>query len=160
MIPRIKREGPARTNGEGNIDWIERYCRIPEGVHVGKPLILHPFQSDIIKAIYDNEVATRTAIISMGRKNAKTTISATLLLLHLCGYEATTNSELYSTAQSRDQAAILFKLACKIINQSPDLDAMIKIIKSRKKLECPDKGTVYQALSSDVPGSFGISSSL
>lgn len=65
------------------------------------------------------------AIISFGRKNGKTALSAMLLLLHLCGPEARPNSQLYSAAQSRDQAAILFNLAAKMVRFSPTLAAFV-----------------------------------
>jgi phage terminase large subunit-like protein len=101
------------TRGKRNCAWIEANCRIPEGRFVGQPVKLRAWQREIILGIYDNP--TRRAIISFGRKNAKTTLSAFLLLLHLCGPEARANSQLYSAAQSRDQAAILFSLASKIV---------------------------------------------
>jgi hypothetical protein len=41
----------------------------------------------------------------------KTALSAFLLLLNLCGPEAKQNSQLFSAAQSRDQASLLFSLA-------------------------------------------------
>ena len=53
-------------------------------------------------------MATRRAIISRGRKNAKTCECAFILLLHLCGPEHRINSQMFSCAQSRDQAAVLF----------------------------------------------------
>jgi DNA modification methylase len=71
------------TRGQRNIDWIEGHCRIPEGRFVGQPVKLRPWQQEIIRGIYDQP--TRRAIISFGRKNAKSTLSAWLLLLHLCG---------------------------------------------------------------------------
>jgi phage terminase large subunit-like protein len=75
-------------------------------------------------AIYDNPTGTRRAIISRGRKNAKTTESALILLLHLCGPEARPNSQLNSAAQSRDQAGILFALAAKMVRLSPVLNKL------------------------------------
>ena len=97
------------------IAFIETVCFVPEGKFVGQPLKLQAWQKDILRAIYDNQAGTRRAIISMGRKNAKTTLSACLLLAHLCGPPARNrpNSELYSAAQSRDQAGIIFSLAAK-----------------------------------------------
>src|SRR5580700_7304731 len=87
------------------IAFIETVCFVPEGKFVGQPLRLQPWQRDILRAIYDNPAGTRRAIISLGRKNAKTTLAACLLLAHLCGPPARNrpNSELYSAAQSRDQ---------------------------------------------------------
>ena len=99
------------------IAFIETVCFIPEGKFVGQPLKLQAWQKDILRAIYDNPHGTRRAIISMGRKNAKTTLAACLLLAHLCGPPARNrpNSELYSAAQSRDQAGIIFSLAAKMV---------------------------------------------
>jgi hypothetical protein len=108
-------------SGPRNIAWIESVCRVPEGKFVGKPVVLRPWQKKIIRGIYDTP--TRRAIISFGRKNGKTALAAFLLLLHLCGPEARPNSQLNSAAQSKEQAAVLFKLAAKIVRLSPELQA-------------------------------------
>ena len=140
-----------------NIAWIEKYCRIPEGKHAGEPVRLRPFQKRVIRQIYNSP--TRQIIISFGRKNAKTTLSAFLLLLHLAGPEAAKNpnSQLYSAAQSRDQAAILFALAAKIVRMSPKLHAVIGIRDSAKQLYCEALGTLYRALSAEASTAFGLS---
>ena len=145
------------TRGERNIRWIEKHCRIPEGKFVGKAVKLREWQRDEIKRIYDNPAGTRTAILSFGRKNAKTTISAFLLLLHLCGPESRPNSQLVSTALSRDQAAILFALAAKIVRLSPTLNDVVGIRDNAKQLYCTARGTLYKALSSDASTNFGSS---
>lgn len=49
------------TRGERVIAFIHRYICVPEGKHVGKPLVLMKFQEDFIKAIYDNPAGTRRA---------------------------------------------------------------------------------------------------
>lgn len=145
----------AKTRGDRAIEWIESYCRIPEGKFVGQPVKLVKFQKDVIKGIYDTP--TRRAIISFGRKNAKTTLSAFLLLLHLCGTEAKANSQLYSAAQSREQASILFSLAAKIIRMSPDLSDYVGIRDTAKQLYCKDLGTLYRALSAEASTAYGLS---
>ena len=143
------------TRGERNIAWIQEHCRIPEGKFVGQPVKLAEFQQDVIRGIYDTP--TRRAIVSFGRKNAKTTLSAFLLLLHLCGPESRANSQLYSAAQSRDQASILFALAAKVVRMSPDLAAVVTIRDTAKQLFCPDLGTLYRALSADAATAYGLS---
>lgn len=143
------------SRGERNIAWIEGFCRIPEGKFVGKPVKLCGFQRDVIRGIYDSP--TRRAIISFGRKNAKTTLSAFLLLLHLCGPEARANSQLYSAAQSRDQAAILFALAAKVVRMSPDLSQYVAVRDTAKQLYCAEMGTLYRALSADASTAYGLS---
>lgn len=93
----------------------------------------------------------------MARKNAKTAFSAFLLLLHLCGPEARANSQLFSAAQSRDQAAVLFELAAKMVRMSPDLASVIVIRDTAKQLLCPELGTLYRALSAEASTAFGLS---
>lgn len=143
------------TRGERNANWIESFCCVPEGSLVGQPVRLRDWQRDIIKGIYDTP--TRRAIISFGRKNGKTAISAFLLLLHLCGPEARPNSQLYSAAQSRDQAAILFALAAKIVRMSPDLNAVVVVRDTAKQLFCPELGSLYRALSAEASTAYGLS---
>lgn len=130
-------------------------CRIPEGKLVGQPVKLSPDQKRWIKQIYDTP--TRTFILSMARKNAKTALSAFLLLLHLCGPEAKANSQLYSAAQSRDQASILFALAAKVVRMSPDLSSVVTVRDTAKQLFCGDLGTLYRALSAEASTAYGLS---
>jgi phage terminase large subunit-like protein len=115
------------------------------------------FMKDDFRAIYDNRHGTRRAIISRGRKNAKTTESAMILLLHLCGPEARTNSQLYSAAQSREQASILFTLASKMVRLSPTLQPFITVRDTAKQLFCGDLGTLYRALSAEATTAYGLS---
>ena len=145
------------SRGDQAIAWIEANCRIPEGRDVGKPVLLRGWQRQEIKRIYDNPAGTRRAIISFGRKNAKTTLAAFLLLLHLCGKEHRVNSQLYSAAQSREQAAILFGLAAKIVRMSPELRDFVVIRDTAKQLYCPRLGTLYRALSADASTAYGLS---
>jgi phage terminase large subunit-like protein len=143
------------SRGERNCRWIEEYCLIPEGKFVGQPVVLRPWQREIICGIYNSP--TRRAVISFGRKNAKTTLSALLLLLHLCGPEARANSQLFSAAQSRDQAALLFSLAAKVVRLSPDLRQYVLVRDTAKQLACPELGTLYRALSAEASTAYGLS---
>lgn len=122
---------------------------------VGKPVKLTKHQRGWIKQIYDTP--TRLFILSMARKNAKTALSAFLLLLHLCGPEAKPNSQLYSAAQSREQAAILFALAAKVVRMSPDLSEYVLIRDTAKQLFCTEMGTLYRALSAEASTAYGLS---
>ena len=143
------------TRSERNAAWIEAHCRIPEGKLVGQPVKLTAEQRDWLRQIYDSP--TRTFILSMGRKNAKTAFSAFLLLLHLCGPEARPNCQLYSGAQSREQAAVLFALAAKMVRQSPDLGQYVTVRDTAKQLFCAELGTLYRALSAEPSTAYGLS---
>jgi phage terminase large subunit-like protein len=112
-----------RPTGREVIAFIEKFLRIPDGPDAGRPLILTPWQQQEVCRIYDNPAGTRRAIISTARKNAKTTLCGALLLNHLCGPSARgrPNTRLYSSAQSRDQAALTFDAARKMILWNNDL---------------------------------------
>lgn len=140
---------------ERNAQWIEEFCRVPEGKFVGKPVKLTKQQRGWLAQIYDSP--TRMFILSMARKNAKTAFSAFLLLLHLCGPEARPNSQLYSGAMSRDQASILFALAAKIVRLNADLKDNVHIRDTAKQLFCEALGTLYRALSADASTAYGLS---
>lgn len=147
--------GVRKGRGARNIAWIEKHCRIPEGKDVGKPVVLREWQRAELRKIYDNPHGTRMAIVSFGKKNAKTSMAAFLLLLHLCGPEAKPNTQLPSTAQSRDQAGVLFGLAAKIVRMSPTLLPVIVIRDNAKQLFCPELGTLYKALSAEASTAHG-----
>lgn len=148
-----RRSRPPVSRGERNAAWLEKHCRVPEGLYLGKPLKLTAEQRRWLGMIYDTP--TRTFILSMGRKNGKTVFAALLLLLHLVGPEAVANSGLFSAAQSRDQAALLFEYAAKIVRMSPALAQYVTIRDTAKQLLCRELGTVYRALSAEASTAFG-----
>jgi phage terminase large subunit-like protein len=141
-----------------NITWIETNCRVPDGHLVGQPVKLSPAQRVWLEMIYGTP--TRTFICSIPRKNAKTTTAAFLMLLHLVGPEAVPNGQLFSAAQSRDQAAILFALASKIVRMSEGLSQYVSIKESAKTMICSELGTVYKAISAEASTAFGLSCSM
>jgi len=143
------------TRARAVINWIEKHCYVPEGSMVGQRIKLRPWQKKEIVKIYDNPHVTRRAIISFGKKNGKTALVAMLLLCHTCGCEAVPNTQLYSGAMSRDQAAVLFGLAAKMVRMSPALDAYINIRDTAKELLCPELGTFYKALSAEAATAHG-----
>lgn len=136
-------------------DFIETYCRVPEGIDVGKPIKLRDWQRADLELIYDSP--TRRAIISEGRKNGKTAFAACLLLTHLSGPRAIPNSQIYSTAQSRDQASIVNNLAVKMVRLNADLSEWIRIKDTVKELIDVEEGTIYKALSADHSTAYGLS---
>ena len=137
------------TRGDRVIQFIERFCVIPEGDHVGKPALLAEFQKKFILEVYDNPHGTDTAILSIARKNAKTGTIAFLLLAHIVGPEAKQNARIISGAMSREQAGEVYNLASKCVLLSPKIRDIVKIIPSSKKLIGLPLGVEYQAISAE-----------
>lgn len=145
--------------------FIEKYCPVPEGPLVGKNVELLPEQTDFIERVYGNtnaagKLITRTGILSVGRKNGKTGIIAPILGGHLIGPEAKRNSMLYSAARSRDQAALVFNYLAKSLRLRNDLEGLVQITDSAKKIKGLALNTEYKALSADATTSFGVSPTL
>jgi len=139
------------------IAFAEKYCRVPDGALVGQPLRLAEFQKQFIRDIYDNPRGTRRAYLSMARKNGKTALIAVLLLAHVLGPEARVNAQIISGAMSRDQAALVFELARKMIFLEPRLAQRCRIVPSQKRIIGLLTRTEYHALSADAQTAHGLS---
>jgi phage terminase large subunit-like protein len=146
-----------RTRGEKVCAFIERFCIAPEGDHIGKPIRLEPFQRKFILEIYDNPLVTHTAYLSIARKNGKTALIASILLAHLVGPEAVQNSQIVSGAQSQDQAAVVFELARKMVELSPELSSVTHVHPSGKRLTGLRKNVLYRALAAEGKTAHGLS---
>lgn len=139
------------------IRFIETYCRTPEGAHVGQPIVLAEFQRRFIREVYDNPAGTRRAYLSVGRKNGKTSLIACILLAHLVGPEAKLNAQIVSGALSRDQAALVFNLAAKMVQLSPELSKIVRIVPSGKRLIGLSMNTEFRALAAEGRTAHGLS---
>ena len=122
---------------------------------MGQPVKLRPWQKEIIREIYGTP--TRRAIVSLARKNGKTAVASMLVLVHLVGPEAAPNGHIFSAAQSRDQAAIVFGLAAKMVRMSPKLNEIVTVRDSAKELLCSVTGVRYKALSAEATTAYGLS---
>lgn len=139
------------------ITFIEGFCVTPEGADVGKPLRLAEFQKDFIRDVYDNPAGTRRAILSIARKNGKSALIAGLLLAHLIGPEAKQNAQIVSGAMSRDQAALVFNLASKMVQASPKLSRLVRIVPSGKRLIGLPMNVEFRALAAEGKTAHGLS---
>lgn len=159
-IPKLRdwRSGKvALTRGEKVCAFIERYVRIPEGEAVGRPMQLDAFQEAFILSVYDNPAKTRLAILAVGRKNGKSALIAALDLAHIVGPEAVQNSQIISGARSRDQAALVFKLAQKMVQLNPDLAKICRIVPSGKSIVGLPMNVEYKAISAEAGTAHGLS---
>lgn len=145
------------TRGEKVCAFIEQYCLIPSGDHVGKPMVLEGFQRRFLLEVYDNPYGTRRAYLSIARKNGKTALIAAIVLAHVAGPEARKNAQLVSGAQSRDQAGIVFDLASKMVALSEKLAKLIRIVPSGKRLIGLARNVEYRALSAEGKTAHGLS---
>ena len=145
------------SRGGRVIAFIEKFCLVPEGSQVGRPIELVDFQKKFIRDIYDNPHGTRRAYLSLARKNGKSALTAGILLAHLVGPEAKQNSQIVSGAMSRDQASLVFNLASKMVQLSPELSGIVRIVPSSKRLIGLPMNVEYRALAADGTTAHGLS---
>src|SRR5262245_53036583 len=134
------------------------------GPLAGTQFRLRPWQKRFLKAVYasgrDRKRVVRTAVLSVGRGNGKTTLAAALALCHLAGPEAERRGEVYSAANDRFQASRIFNELSAIVSRVPWLAQRISIRRFTKELEdVGDTGSLFAALSADVPTKHGLAPS-
>ena len=144
-------------------DFIENLI-VPSGKGSGEPFVLQDFEKAFIRDIYDpiknGKRVIRRAILSIARKNGKSTIIAALALVHLVGPEAIRNGEIYTAATERDQAAIVFRYAAQMVRADPELEQFIKIVDSTKTMICFGNGSLFRALSAEAGSKYGFNPSV
>lgn len=159
--PKFKIVVRGRTRAARVISFIES-LPVTSGILAGRRFKLSRDQKRIIRDIYRTKKGrriVRQALLSFPRKNGKTTLTAALGLCHFCGPERESRGEIYSAANDRPQAAIIFR-EMKAMVLATDLRDRVIIRDFAKQLECTESGSIYQALSADVPTKHGFSSSM
>ena len=145
------------------IAFIEKLT-VPSGVGQGKPFKLRPWQKRFIRDVYepheDGKRQVRRAVLSVARKNGKTALIAALVLAHLIGPESVANGEIYSAANEREQAGIVFKFAAQLVRADPELEALLKVVDSTKTIACYSNGSFYRAISAEAGSKHGLNPSV
>lgn len=153
----MKRKAKALTRAGRVIAFIERYCIVPEGERAGLKMLLDEFQKEFVVAVYDNPELTWQAILSMAKKNGKTGLIAALVLCHVAGPEAVLNSQIVSGALSKEQSALVYDYAAKMVGLNPKLGRVIRLVPSRKRMYGLARNVEFRALAADAKRVQGIS---
>lgn len=143
------------TEGERVLRFAMEYLVFPEGKLMGKPLILDPFQCAFILAVFDSPQHISKAILSMARRGGKTLIMAVILINYIVGSLAKQNTLIRSAAMTREQSGLLYRLMALILNMSPKLDGLYRVVPSSKKIVGLRKNVEFQSLSRDAKGGHG-----
>lgn len=120
---------------------------------------LLPFQekivSDLIGTINkDGTRQYREAFIFLPRKNGKTELIAGLVLYFLF-LDNEFGAEIYSCANDREQATLVFQTAVAMIRMNKTLMSKCKIIESQKRIIRYDTNSFYRAISAEASTKHG-----
>ncbi|MDT0635045.1 terminase TerL endonuclease subunit [Spectribacter hydrogenooxidans] len=106
------------TDASKAIDFIQSLT-VPEGPKAGKPIKLAKFQRDFIRGSLKR--STAVAVLSVGRGNGKSALSAGLALGALLGiWDRQPRREVLIAARTRDQARVAFDFAAGFAQSLPD----------------------------------------
>lgn len=107
---------------------------VPEGRLAGKRLKLATFQKDFVRGAFAKETAV--ALLSIGRGNAKTSLSVGLALGHLMGVIAyQPKREIIFASRNRDQSKTAFNFLVGFIEGLPEEDREQFTIRHGSRLE-------------------------
>jgi phage terminase large subunit-like protein len=154
--------------GERAIAFIEK-LKITIGDDAGKPFKLRPWQKSFIRDVLNpvgesGKRRVRRAVLSIARKNGKTELAAALILVFLIGPAAEVNGEIYSAANDREQASIVFNAVARMVEASPVLSRHLKVIPSTKVIYVKTSGikaagSKFRALSAEAGTKHGLNPS-
>lgn len=138
--------------------------RVTKGILAGQAYEVHPFQQPIIEGWYatDDEGVriVRTGLLSVGRKNGKSGLAATIALCHLAGPLAEPRGEILVAATDRDQSGLIYDEVVALIEDDPELTNRCNIKRHEKTIIDVVTGSKFCALSSDAKKAHGFSPSV
>lgn len=121
----------SEKHGQHCIDFIETFCRHYQGEHAGDLVKLELFQKAFIQSLFgwidrDNGLRRfREYFFEVARKHGKSFLSACIACYMLVA-DGEDGAEVYSSATKLDQAKIIFNATKNIVEQSPELNALVK----------------------------------
>lgn len=110
--------------------FFENKLKLSEGQFEDEPFQLAPAQAFIIGSIFgwkrpDGTRRFRRAYIEQGKGNGKSPLAGGIGLYGLT-FDKEAGAEIYSAGATKDQAAILFRDAVKMVDKSPSLSSRLK----------------------------------
>lgn len=146
-------------------NFFERVLVHTKGRFARSPFHLHDWQrSEIIDPLfgtarYDAQLgawvrAYNEAWVELGRGNGKSEKLAGIAL-YLTDADGEEGAEVYGAAADKDQAALVFNVAKRMVELSPILSRRLEVIDSKKRIINPKTASVYQVIAADAAGNLG-----
>jgi len=142
-------------------DFFRTFLRHSAGEWAGQPFELLPWQWErLIKPLFgwqrpDGSRRYRQAGVWIPKKNGKTTL-ASGICMYLLVADGEPGAQVFSAANDRNQAGMIYRDCAAMVRQSPDLARVLELVESRKTINYPSENAYYEALSADVPTKEGL----
>lgn len=135
------------------VGFIESECVHVKGKRAGQPLLLSPWQQDIVRTAFgwwDKDGNRRYKIVycEVPRKNGKSTLLAGIVLLNaFCPRFADEGAEMYSAAGDKEQAGLVYQIAAAMVRRNRLMLKRCKPRDSRKRIIWGE--SFYQAVAAN-----------
>jgi phage terminase large subunit-like protein len=145
--------------------FIEEVLLHTKGKYARTAFILAPWQrDDIVRPLFGTVKWStehgqyvrqyEVAWIEIARKNGKTELLAAVMLYLLVG-DGEESAELYGVARDRDQAALCFDVAARMVTLSPLLSRRLKVTPHNRRIVHEKTHSVYCVIAADAKGALG-----
>lgn len=129
------------------------------GDFYGKPFVLLPWQSEIIRDVYGTVDETgkrqyKYAYLEIPKKNGKTELIASLAIDHLLNDAP--SGQIYCCAAEREQASLVYIAAKQKIEQDPYLESVLNVVDSKKEIHNKNTSTFVKVLSAEAYSKHGL----
>ena len=147
-----------RTKADAACNFFELVLKHTADQYYGKPFILAPWQEDAIRRIFgtvdDNgDRVIEMAYLEVPKKAGKTEMAAGVILFVLV-MTSSPGTQIYGAAAATRQAMNVYRAACKMVEQSPILQARLRILRGTNRIvKRGDQDSFYAAIAAD--GDFG-----
>lgn len=144
---------------ERALEFFDEVLTFADGPKAGESFQLEDWQKAIVVNLYGwwngDRRRYREAFIFCPRKNGKTPLLASLLL-HEMVCHPTPGGQYYSAAADRDQAALIYRDAAKMVGNDDLLSSLFSMTPSSKLIQRKDTGQFFKALSSEAHTKHGL----
>jgi len=135
------------------IEFFRDVLRLNAGEFEGEPFVLEPWQAFIVGSLFGWVDRTtglrrfRVAYTEAGKGNGKSPLAAGIgLLMMIADGEA--RAEIYAAASKEEQAAVLFRDAVAMVQQSPALARRVRVVGGVTPWNIVFRGSFFRTMSS------------
>ncbi len=109
--------------------FVEGYLTVPKGTGALKPVLLRPWQRDLISGMFDDP-RPRQGLLSVPRGNGKTALAAFLAAYALFADEVE-GAQVLCVASDERQAGLVFHAVRRMVELNPLLAEQVQIFRDR-----------------------------
>jgi phage terminase large subunit-like protein len=139
------------------VDFFSQVLTHPDDSHfakAGDPLALQKWQVDYIATLFgwkrpDGSRRYTESLAALPRKNGKSTLAAGIILYGLVA-DGRTAGQFYTAAETRDQASLIYRMAARMVRQSPLLAKRLKPIDSTRTITYQSRGSFLRSIPSEA----------